>query len=118
MSNSPIPTPAANFIRNIIDEQNTAGKWRGRVETRFPPAPNGYLHLGHAKSICLNFGLARAYGGVCHQRFDTMKTCAKKLNLSCHAYFDSLSADDMRTYRGTLTEPGKNNPNHNHSAAE
>src|SRR5512143_1468780 len=62
--------PAANITRNLIDEQNDAGKWSGRVETRFPPEPNGYLHLGHAKSICLNFGLARDYGGVCHLRFD------------------------------------------------
>ncbi len=69
-------TPAAeapvvsNFIRSIIDEDNRNGKWGGRVETRFPPEPNGYLHYGHAKSICLNFGLAEAYGGVCHMRFD------------------------------------------------
>ncbi|MBS0542722.1 MAG: glutamine--tRNA ligase/YqeY domain fusion protein [Proteobacteria bacterium] len=61
---------ASNFIRNIIDEDNRAGKWGGRVETRFPPEPNGYLHYGHAKSICLNFGLAESYGGVCHMRFD------------------------------------------------
>ncbi|MBS0311674.1 MAG: glutamine--tRNA ligase, partial [Proteobacteria bacterium] len=60
----------SNFIRNIIDEDNRAGKWGGRVETRFPPEPNGYLHYGHAKSICLNFGLAESYGGVCHMRFD------------------------------------------------
>jgi glutaminyl-tRNA synthetase len=64
------PAPAGNFIRNIVDEDNRAGKWAGRVETRFPPEPNGYLHYGHAKSICLNFGLARQYGGVCHLRFD------------------------------------------------
>ena len=61
---------ASNFIRNIIDEDNRTGKWGQRVETRFPPEPNGYLHIGHAKSICLNFGLARDYGGVCHLRFD------------------------------------------------
>ncbi len=60
----------SNFIRSIIDEDNRNGKWGGRVETRFPPEPNGYLHYGHAKSICLNFGLAESYGGVCHMRFD------------------------------------------------
>jgi len=60
----------SNFIRNIIDEDNRTAKWGGRVETRFPPEPNGYLHLGHAKSICLNFGIARDYGGVCHLRLD------------------------------------------------
>ena len=64
------PPPASNFVRNIIDEDLRTGKWDGRVETRFPPEPNGYLHYGHAKSICLNFGLAEAYGGVCHMRFD------------------------------------------------
>jgi glutaminyl-tRNA synthetase len=62
--------PVSNFIRNIIDEDNRTGKWGGRVETRFPPEPNGYLHVGHAKSIHVNFGLARAYGGTCHLRFD------------------------------------------------
>ncbi|WP_201446519.1 glutamine--tRNA ligase/YqeY domain fusion protein [Burkholderia gladioli] len=61
---------ASNFIRNTIDDDNRSGKWGGRVETRFPPEPNGYLHIGHAKSICLNFGVARDYGGVCHLRFD------------------------------------------------
>ncbi|WP_186077897.1 glutamine--tRNA ligase/YqeY domain fusion protein [Burkholderia gladioli] len=61
---------ASNFIRNTIDDDNRSGKWGGRVETRFPPEPNGYLHIGHAKSICLNFGVARDYGGICHLRFD------------------------------------------------
>jgi glutaminyl-tRNA synthetase len=60
----------SNFIRSIIEDDNRSGKWGGRVETRFPPEPNGYLHYGHAKSICLNFGLAEYYGGECHLRFD------------------------------------------------
>jgi len=63
------PAPS-NFIRQIIEEDNRTGKWGGRVATRFPPEPNGYLHIGHAKSICLNFGLARDFNGVCHLRFD------------------------------------------------
>lgn len=67
MNTSSTPT---HFIKNIIDEDNRSRKWNGRVETRFPPEPNGYLHIGHAKSICLNFGLAIEYGGVCHLRFD------------------------------------------------
>jgi glutaminyl-tRNA synthetase len=156
MSNSETFVPAANFIRNIIDEQNAAGKWGGRVETRFPPEPNGYLHLGHAKSIFLNFGLARDYGGVCHLRFDdtnpekesqeyvdaitesvkwlgfdwgthlyfasnyfdTMYACAEYLISSGNAYVDSLTADEMRAYRGTLTEKGKDSPHRSRSVEE
>ena len=156
MPHDTAPAPAANFIRNIIDEQNAAGKWNGRVETRFPPEPNGYLHLGHAKSIFLNFGLARDYNGVCHLRFDdtnpekesqeyvdsiiesvkwlgfdwgkhlyfasnyfdTMYACAEYLIQSGHAYVDSLSADEMRAYRGTLTEPGKDSPYRSRSVEE
>ena len=156
MPHDTAPAPAANFIRNIIDEQNASGKWGGRVETRFPPEPNGYLHLGHAKSIFLNFGLARDYNGVCHLRFDdtnpekesqeyvdsiiesvkwlgfdwgkhlyfasnyfdTMYACAEYLIQSGHAYVDSLSADEMRAYRGTLTEPGKDSPYRSRSMEE
>src|SRR5512132_1776841 len=69
---SPAPgaaAPSSNFLRAIINEDNRTGKYGGRVVTRFPPEPNGYLHYGHAKSICLNFGLAEAYGGACNLRF-------------------------------------------------
>ena len=147
--NSPDTAPISNFIRNIIDEDTRTGKWAGRVETRFPPEPNGYLHVGHAKSICVNFGIARDYNGVCHLRFDDtnpekesteyvdsiaesvhwlgfswvgdtqnhlyyasdyfeqLYTYAELLIERGHAYVDSQSAEDMRTNRGTLTEPGR-----------
>src|SRR5215213_6546428 len=59
-----------NFIEDIVDEHNRTGRFGGRVQTRFPPEPNGYLHIGHAKSICLNFGLAQKFGGKCNLRFD------------------------------------------------
>src|SRR5882724_2773446 len=70
MSNESAPVPAGHFIHQIIDEDNRTGKFGGRVHTRFPPEPNGYLHIGHAKSICLNFGTAQKYGGKCNLRFD------------------------------------------------
>ncbi|MDO8437256.1 MAG: glutamine--tRNA ligase/YqeY domain fusion protein [Nitrosomonadaceae bacterium] len=148
--------PAANFIRNIIDEDNRIGKWGGRVETRFPPEPNGYLHIGHAKSICLNFGLARDYGGVCHLRFDDtnpekeeqeyvdailesvkwlgfdwgrnlhyasdyfdkLYEFAEHLINRGQAYVDSLTAEEIRALRGTLTEAGENSPYRERSIAE
>ncbi|HET8610488.1 MAG TPA: glutamine--tRNA ligase/YqeY domain fusion protein [Burkholderiales bacterium] len=138
----------SNFIRHIIDADNRSGKWGGRVETRFPPEPNGYLHLGHAKSICLNFGLAQEYGGACHLRFDDtnpekeeqeyvdsiigavkwlgfdwgrhlyyasdyfdkLYAFAEYFISAGLAYVDSLSADEIRDYRGTLTEPGHDSP--------
>lgn len=146
----------SHFIRNIIDEDRRLGKWSGRVETRFPPEPNGYLHYGHAKSICLNFGLAQIYGGACHLRFDDtnpakedqeyvdaiieavqwlgfdwqdhlyfasdyfdkMYAMAEHLITVGKAYVESLSADEMRAYRGTLSSPGKNSPFRERSVSE
>ena len=137
-----------NFIKHIIDEDIKAGKNDGRVHTRFPPEPNGYLHIGHAKSICLNFGLAEEYGGLCNLRFDDTDPAkeeveyvesirqdvrwlgfdwqdrqyhasdyfeqlfefAVQLIKKGKAYVDSLSSDQIREYRGTLTKPGKNSP--------
>jgi glutaminyl-tRNA synthetase len=151
-----LKAPAANFIRNLIAEDIRAGKRDGRVETRFPPEPNGYLHYGHAKSICLNFGLAADFDGVCHLRFDdtnpekeeqeyvdaivgavhwlgfdwgahlyyasnyfdTMYACAEYLIEAGHAYVDSLSAEEMRAHRGTLTEAGRASPYRSRSPGE
>jgi glutaminyl-tRNA synthetase len=142
-------TGASNFIREIVTADRAAGKHGGRVVTRFPPEPNGYLHIGHAKSICLNFGLAQIDpNGMCHLRFDDTNPTtedhqyvnsiqddvrwlgfdwgdqlffasdyfeqlyehAQNLIRKGAAYVDSLTADEMRSYRGTLTEPGKNSP--------
>ena len=140
--------PAPDFIRNIISHDISSGKCDSSIITRFPPEPNGYLHIGHAKSICLNFGVANEYGGICHLRFDdtnparedveyveSIKTDVKWLGYDWqdHLYFasdyfdqlydfavaliqkglaygDSLQADDIRGYRGTLTEPGQESP--------
>ncbi len=161
MNNKPANDPAtesapSNFIRNIIDEDNRIGKWNSRVETRFPPEPNGYLHIGHAKSICLNFGIARDYDGVCHLRFDDTnpeKEAQEYVDSICDsvswlgfdwgvhcyyssdyfvqlyefaeflitqgkAYVESLSADEIREYRGTLTSPGRDSPYRDRPVAE
>jgi glutaminyl-tRNA synthetase len=146
----------SNFIRNIIKEDLDAGKNHGRVHMRFPPEPNGYLHIGHAKSICLNFGLAAEFGGVCNLRFDDTNPLkeeeeyikaikedvrwlgfdwedreyfasdyfdqlyewAVQLIKDGKAYVDSLSAEEIRQYRGTLTERGKESPYRDRSAEE
>jgi len=148
--------PPSNFIRDIILEDLKANKHGGRVVTRFPPEPNGYLHIGHAKSICLNFGLAAEFGGTCHLRFDDTNPTkedikyveaiksdirwlgfdwgphlyhasdyfeklyeyAVQLIKKGKAYVDSLSAEEIREYRGTLTEPGKESPYRNRSVEE
>ncbi len=146
----------SHFIRNIIKEDLRTGKFGGRVHTRFPPEPNGYLHIGHAKSICLNFGLAEEFGGKCNLRFDDTNPVkeeeeytrsimedvrwlgfdwedrlyfasdyfeqlyrwAIELIKKGKAYVCDLSAEQIREYRGTLTEPGKESPYRNRSVEE
>ena len=148
-------TRTHNFITQIIDEDLASGKHKS-VYTRFPPEPNGYLHIGHAKSICLNFGLAKEYNGLCNLRFDdtnpvkedveyvdSIKADVEWLGFKWEgepryasdyfdalygyaieliekglAYVDELSPDQMREYRGTLTEPGKNSPYRDRSVEE
>ncbi|HXV19939.1 MAG TPA: glutamine--tRNA ligase/YqeY domain fusion protein [Desulfuromonadales bacterium] len=155
MTTSAAPLPA-NFIRNIISEDLKAGKNDGQVVTRFPPEPNGYLHIGHAKSICLNFGLAAEFDGRCHLRMDDtnpekesveyaeaiqeavrwlgfdwgkhlyfasdyyerLYQFALELIRMGKAYVDSLRAEEVRAYRGTLTEPGRESPFRGRSVEE
>ena len=148
---------STDFIRAIVQDDLESNKYDGRVVTRFPPEPNGYLHIGHAKSICLNFGVASEYeGGVCHLRFDdtnplredveyinsiqedvrwlgfdwgshlyyasdyfdALYNFAEQLILDGRAYVDSLSAEEIRDYRGTLTEPGRESPYRSRSVEE
>jgi glutaminyl-tRNA synthetase len=141
------PSVPVDFIRAIIEDDLATGKHQGRVATRFPPEPNGYLHIGHATSICLNFGVALEYGGTCNLRFDDTNPTkedveyvdaikedvawlgfkwdalfyasdyfeklyefAVELIRRDKAYVDSLTADEIREHRGTLTEPGRNSP--------
>lgn len=150
------PARPSHFIRDIIEEDLRTNKWGGRVHTRFPPEPNGYLHIGHAKSICLNFGLAQEYGGLCNLRFDDTNPTkedieyvqsiqedvrwlgfdwedrlyyasdyfeqlyqyAVQLIKMGKAYVCDLSAEEIKAYRGTLTEPGKESPYRNRSVEE
>jgi glutaminyl-tRNA synthetase len=144
----PETTASVDFVRAIIEEDNRTGRYGGRVQTRFPPEPNGYLHIGHAKAFNLNFSIAAEYGGVCSLRFDDTNPLAEetefvdsimedirwlgydwgerlyyasdyfeqlyefalKLIREGKAYVCDLSPDEIREYRGTLTEPGKNSP--------
>jgi glutaminyl-tRNA synthetase len=150
------PTGPTNFVRDIVLEDLKTNKYGGRVHTRFPPEPNGYLHIGHAKSICLNFGLAAEFGGKCNLRFDDTNPCkeeteyvdsiledvrwlgfdwedrlfyasdyfdqlyewAVQLIRAGSAYVCDLTADQIREYRGTLTEPGRKSPYRERPVAE
>ncbi|MEK6534717.1 MAG: glutamine--tRNA ligase/YqeY domain fusion protein [Thermodesulfobacteriota bacterium] len=150
------PSLPSDFIRDIIDDDMKTGKHRGRVATRFPPEPNGYPHIGHAKSVCLNFGIAAQYGGTCNLRLDDtdpsgesmeyvesiirdvkwlgfdwgdrlyyasgyyekLYQYALQLIRKGLAYVCDLNADEIREYRGTLTEPGKESPFRNRTVAE
>jgi len=149
-------TTPSDFIREIIDEHLRINRFQGRVATRFPPEPNGYLHIGHAKSVCLNFGIAAQYGGTCNLRMDDtdptgesqefvdsiirdvkwlgfdwedrlyyasdyyeqLYQFAVQLIKMGKAYVCSLSANEIREYRGTLTEPGKESPYRTRSVEE
>ena len=140
--------PGTDFIRSIINEDLKTNKYGGRVHTRFPPEPNGYLHIGHAKSICLNFGIAADYRGLCNLRFDDTNPSKEEVEYvesiqedvrwlgfgwddrlyyasdyfeqlydfavrligKGKAYVCDLGPEEVRQYRGTLTEPGKGQP--------
>ncbi|SVD84969.1 uncharacterized protein METZ01_LOCUS437823, partial [marine metagenome] len=148
-------TEIRNFIRDIVADDLDSGRCK-EIATRFPPEPNGYLHIGHAKSVCLNFGIAHDFNGRCHLRLDdtnpareeqeyvdAIKTDIRWLGLDWgkhlyyasdhfeqlydwavhliqtgNAYVDDLTADEIRDYRGTLTEPGRNSPYRNRATED
>src|SRR5574339_518566 len=130
MSQPDAAATPSDFIRDIVAADRTSGKVQ-QIVTRFPPEPNGYLHIGHAKSICLNFGVAAEFGGLCNLRYDdtnptkedveyveALYSYAEQLIREGNAYVDSLTADEIRDYRGTLTEPGRNSPYRERSPEE
>src|ERR671915_578888 len=149
------PTASLDFIRAIVVDDQRTGRHHGGVHTRFPPEPNGYLHIGHAKSIVLNFGVAEEFGGNCNLRFDDTNPAkedveyveaieddvrwlgfnwagiyfasdyferlyqfGEQLIRDGMAYVDSLTADQIREFRGTLTEPGRESPDRNRPSEE
>src|ERR1051325_8335054 len=150
------PAAPLDFVREIVADDQRTGKHGGRVHTRFPPEPNGYLHIGHAKAICLDFGVANEFGGACNLRlddtnpvketqeyvdqimqdirwlgfdwgdrlyhasdyFEQLYQWAEQLIQAGKAYVDELTADEMRDYRGTLTEPGRESPYRNRPMEE
>ena len=93
---NPSPAPQLDFVRSIVAEDQKTGKYDGRVMTRFPPEPNGYLHIGHAKSICLNFGIAQEFAGKCNLRFDDTNPTKEDVE-----YVDSIK-EDIRWLATTL----------------
>src|SRR5919197_779700 len=118
-----LDSSSLDFIRERVAEDVKANKYGGRVHTRFPPEPNGYLHVGHAKSITINFGLAEEFGGKCNLRFDDTNPAKEEteyveLVRNSKAFVCDLNSDQVRQTRGTLTEAGQNSPYRDRSIEE